>query len=525
MFAVALWDRQRRVLSLARDRLGEKPLYFGWAGDTFVFGSELAALRAHPHARFVVDRLSLTSYFRYGYVPAPHSIYEDVGKVLPGSILEVRPDALREPATTTYWSALDVADAGMRTPFTGSSREAVDALEEVLEDSVALRMVADVPVGAFLSGGVDSSLVVALMQRQTSRPVRTFSIGFDEPQWNEADRAAEVARRLGTEHAELYVTVDDALAVIPALGAIYDEPLGDPSQLPTVFVSRLARHSVSVTLTGDGGDELFGGYDRYAVATDLWRHVQQVPRGARQWAAATVERLPAASVDRFAEAVTAMLPRRMQGTRPGPRLRKLAMMLAADSPADAYHRLSSHRWSSTDLVRGGEERLSPFSDPAHRLASTDAVAAAMYLDTVTYLRDDILTKVDRATMSVGLEGRMPLLDHRVYELAWRFPGELKRRDGTGKWILREVLGRHLPAGLFERPKMGLGVPIANWLRGPLRGWAEDLLRTARLRDDGYLEPDAVATMWRAHLSGRSDLSVPLWDVLMFQSWYENQRSG
>jgi asparagine synthase (glutamine-hydrolysing) len=522
MFAIAVWDREHGSLTLARDRLGEKPLYYGWAGETFVFGSEIKALRAHPDARFDVDRGALGEFFRFGYVPAPSSIYQQVRKVPPGTMLEVRPGDLRHPVATTYWSAFDAASAGIAQPWEGTDREATDQLEELLRDSVRLRMVADVPVGAFLSGGIDSSTVVALMQQVSSRAVRTFSIGFRDPRWNEAHHAAEVARHLGTDHTELYVTADDALAVIPELAQTYDEPFGDSSQIPTVLISRLAREHVTVALSGDGGDEVFGGYDRYGLYDNFWRRLERVPLRVRRLAAAAIDAVPATALDRAAEAASPMLPRRLRTARPGPRLRKLGGALPVSGVEEAYHRLASHWDEPGRLVLGAVEPATPFTDPARRLSGASAVERCMYLDTVSYLPDDILTKVDRATMSVSLEGRIPILDHRVVELAWRLPLAMKRRGGTGKWVLREVLARHVPTPMFERTKMGFGVPVGDWLRGPLREWGEDLLAERRLRDDGYLHAPTVRSVWMDHLAGRRDATQPLWDVLMFQAWLESQ---
>jgi asparagine synthase (glutamine-hydrolysing) len=519
MFAFGLWDRERRVLVLARDRLGEKPLYYGWIGDAVVFASELQALRAHPDAGWDVDRDSLAAYLRLGYVPAPDSIYLGVRKLPPGCYLELRADSPRSPSTTAYWRAFDAAVAGQRDPLDVSPAEAVDAVVDLLEDSVRLRMVADVPVGAFLSGGIDSSLVVALMQRLHDRPVRTFSIGFDDPRWNEADHAARVAAHLGTDHTEQQLTSSECIDVVPSLGAIADEPLGDASLLPTVLVSRLARADVTVTLSGDGGDELFAGYDRYAAAASLWTRLARVPMPARRAAARLLHRTPTAALDRLGGA----LPSRYRTARLGDRLHKLGRSLPATSAADGYLRLSSH-WPDPDaVVLGGHERSTPFTDPAHLLPGADAMAQAMYVDTVAYLPDDILAKVDRATMSTSLEGRIPLLDHRLVELAWRLPASVKRVDGTGKWVLREALARHVPQSLFERPKMGFGVPVGDWIRGPLRPWAEDLLAERRLREDGFLDVATVRSAWMDHLHGRN-ATDRIWDVLVFQAWLDVERS-
>jgi asparagine synthase (glutamine-hydrolysing) len=519
MFAFALWDRQARVLHLARDRAGEKPLYYSRVGRWFLFGSELKALRAHPEFSAEVDRDALALFLRHSYVPTPRSIYAGVSKLPPGTVLSLRPDdpmSLAEP--TPYWSAKEVAERGVREPFVGSLEEAREAVDSLLKDAVRQRMVADVPLGVFLSGGVDSSTVVALMQAQSTVPVRTFTIGFHEDDYNEADHARAVARHLRTEHTELYLLPRDAQAVIPRLSDIYDEPFADSSQIPTFLVSRLARSSVTVSLSGDAGDELFGGYGRYLMCESLWRRAKPVPLPLREMIAAG---LRAGSPDAWTRAVNAlrpMLPRRLHTTLPGDKLRKLAEIIVATSADDMYEQLISH-WKRVDnVVLGVAEPERRFSATTRSMALGGLTNRMMYWDLTNYLPDDILVKVDRASMAVGLEARVPFLDHRVIELAWRLPVDMKVRGGVGKWLLRQVLYRYVPRELIERPKRGFSVPIDSWLRGPLRGWAEDLLAEPLLRRQGFFHPEPIRTKWSEHLSGRRNWHYYLWSVLMFQAW-------
>lgn len=525
MFAIALWDRTERTLYLLRDRLGEKPLYYGWAGATFLFGSELKALRAHPAFIGEIDRGALALLLRYNYIPAPHSIYRGYHKLPAGSYLTVRAEASpRQTEPTVYWSARETAEQGSWQPFAGTEAEAIERLDALLRDAVGMRMEADVPLGAFLSGGIDSSVVVAQMQAQSHRPVRTFSIGFREASFDEAPHAAAVARHLGTDHTELYLSARDALAVIPRLPSLYDEPFSDSSQIPTFLVSQMARRHVTVSLSGDGGDELFGGYNRYFWGQRLWNRVNRLPRGVRSGAARALVSVPPRAWDNlFALAGTA-LPRRVRQAQPADKLGKIADLLRVDSPEAMYRTLVSH-WKSPSAVLQGDVAEPPMAltpaEPAGRLA--DLPHRMMYLDTVTYLPDDILAKVDRASMGVSLEARVPLLDHRVAEFAWQLPLPLKIRNGQGKWVLRRVLDRYVPAALTQRPKMGFGVPIDAWLRGPLRDWAEALLDPRRLEDEGFFRPGPIRERWDEHLSGRRNAQHELWDVLMFQSWLEKNR--
>ena len=513
MFAFALWDRRERMLWLARDRLGIKPLYYGRFGDVFLFGSELKALRAHGEWPVEVERDALAAFLRHNYVPAPRSIYRGVAKLPPGTVLRVQPGG--EPRLEAFWSLGEVAHAGIADRSTMSDAEAADRLDALLRDAIGRRMVADVPLGAFLSGGVDSSAVVALMQAQSDRPVKTFTIGFHERGYDEARHAKAVAAHLGTEHTELYVEPSHALDIIPKLAEWYDEPFADSSQIPTFLVSEMTRRHVTVALSGDGGDELFAGYNRYFWGEALWRRLGRLPGGARRAGAGLLTALPPSAWDRLFAAV----PVRLRPPQAGDKLHKLADVLRLPDQAALYRRLVSHWEEPASLVPGASEAGIPWdlmADPK----MPDFVERMQRLDTVTYLPDDILTKVDRASMAVALEARVPLLDHRVVEFAWRLPMTQKIRGGDGKWLLRQVLHRYVPRELIERPKMGFGVPIDVWLRGPLRDWAEALLDERRLRAEGFLDPAPIRRRWAEHLSGARNWQYPLWDVLMFQAWRE-----
>jgi asparagine synthase (glutamine-hydrolysing) len=510
MFAFALWDRERSRLFLVRDRLGIKPLYYGIARRAVVFGSELKALTTHVDFSRDLDRTALTQYLRFGYVPAPLSIYRSAKKLEPGCVLELEAPNLESAKRSVYWSALDVAERGLEHPFRGTEQEAIEELERLLSASVKLRLVADVPVGAFLSGGIDSSTVVALMQRATGSPVHTFSIANEGAAYDESEAALGVARHLGTRHEALTVTAEDARAVVPLLPRIYDEPFADSSQIPTYLVSRLARHDVSVALSGDGGDELFGGYNRHVWAPAIWAALRRVPKPMRALCASVLRRAPPKVWDRLFGIGEGLLP---AIRTPGVKVNKLARVLDSASADDLYRRLVSVWDCPAELVRDGPRQL---AEPLPEVS--DGAATMMLRDLVTYLPDDILTKVDRASMAVSLEARVPLLDHRVVEYAWTLPESLKVRRRTGKWILRQVLSRHVPAALFERPKMGFAVPLGDWLRGPLREWASDLLASERLRRSEHLIYEPIEQAWRDHLSGRRENEHALWAVLMFQAW-------
>jgi asparagine synthase (glutamine-hydrolysing) len=517
MFAFALWDREHRVLTLGRDRLGEKPLYYGWQGQgsksVFLFGSEVSALRRHPAFAAAINRNSLALYMRHNCIGGQHSIYQGIYKLLPGHLLTLAAGQT-EPCVWAWWSAAEVAQRGVAQPFTGSPEQAVDALEALLNSAVGQQMVADVPLGAFLSGGVDSSTVVALMQAQSNRPVKTFSIGFYEAGYNEAEYAKAVAQHLGTEHTELYVSAQQALDVIPKLPLLYAEPFADSSQIPTYLVSQLARQHVTVSLSGDAGDELFCGYNRYQMTSRLWGKLQRVPMSLRRATAAALTAVPPASWD----SIGCFLP----VARLGDKLHKVAALLGHATVADLYRGMVSH-WPEPDtLVLGAHEPASALTGSQTALQGFNEVEHMMAMDMLSYLPDDILTKVDRAAMGVSLETRVPMLDQRVVEFAWSLPLDYKLRGGVTKWPLREVLYRHVPRSLIERPKMGFGVPIDHWLRGPLRDWAENLLSESRLRQEGFLNPLLIRHKWAEHLSGQRNWQYHLWDVLMFQAWLEGQ---
>lgn len=518
MFAFALWDRERRELHLARDRLGEKPLYYGWLGGTLVFASELKALRAHPRWQGEIDRGALALLLRYNYVPAPYSIYRDIHKLSPGTLLTLRADG--SSTTACYWSARELAEQGMARRFDGDETAALAELERLLLRSVGRQMLADVPLGAFLSGGIDSSTIVALMQAHSARPVKTFTIGFHEAGYNEAEHAKAVARHLGTEHTELYVTAQQALDVIPRLPTLYDEPFADSSQIPTFLVSQLARRHVAVSLSGDGGDELFAGYNRYFMGRSLWRKIGWLPRGVRGGVAAGLHGLSPAAWNRLLAPLTGLLPARLRYANVGDKLHKLAAILAVDGPDALYHGLVS-LWPDPATVVIAAQEPPTLLDPAAAPGLSDFTERMMLFDLLSYLPDDILVKVDRAAMGVSLETRVPLLDHEVVEFAWRVPLTMKIRDGQGKWLLRQLLYKHVPRELIERPKMGFGVPLDVWLRGPLRDWAEALLAEERLRREAYFHLAAIRTKWQEHLSGRRNWQYHLWGVLMFQAWLES----
>jgi asparagine synthase (glutamine-hydrolysing) len=515
MFAIVLWDRRDRVLYLVRDRLGIKPLYWAEFDGRLLFGSELKALRADTHWAPALDRNALAAFLRFGYVPAPHSIYQGVQKLPPGTILTLRSEGA--PVITSYWSLAEVARAGQSTRLAVDEEAAADRLHSLLRDAVGRRMVADVPVGAFLSGGVDSSTVVALMQAQSTRPVRTFSIGFHEHGFDEAQHAAAIARHLGTDHSELYVSAEHALEVIPNLATVYDEPFADSSQIPTFLISEMTRRHVTVALSGDGGDELFGGYDYYSRDQTVWRAIERIPRAARVVAAAGVRTIPLKAWT----ALGTVIPESLQPVRFGDKLHKLAGVLAGEPEASAYYRNAISLWlEPARIVIGGREPKGPLEDIAIRTLVPDFIERMQYLDTLTYLPDDNLTKVDRASMAVSLEARVPLLDHRVVEFSWSLAPAMKSSNGAGKYLLRRVLDRYVPRTLIERPKMGFTAPINNWLRGPLRGWAESLLDERRLANDGIFYPEPILVRWREHLAGARDWQYPIWTILMFQAWKE-----
>ena len=519
MFAFALWDKLEGSLILARDRMGEKPLYYGWQGSgnkrVFLFGSELKALKAHPSFSAEIDRGAICLLLRHNYIPAPYSIYQEIAKLEPGCLLSVSL-AQPEPKIWKYWDAAQVAQTALTKSFSGTFDEAVDTLELLAKDAVRQQMMADVPLGAFLSGGIDSSTVVALMQAQSSRPVKTFTIGFNEEGYNEAVHAKAVARHLGTEHTELYVTPKQAMGVIPHLPSLYCEPFADSSQIPTFLVSQLARQHVTVSLSGDAGDELFCGYNRYLGANNLWKKLSSVPIPLRTLVARGITTLSPHAWD----ALGYFIPGSRRYSSLGEKMHKGAKVLASRTVDELYLGVVSHLRNPSDWVIGGQEPETHLTGLRPNLDGLDALQRMMALDTVSYLPDDILVKVDRATMGVSLEGRMPFLDHRIVEFAWSLPQSYKLRNGQTKWPLRQLLYRHVPPELIDRPKMGFGVPLHDWLRGPLRDWAETLLDEARLMREGYFYSAPIRQMWAEHLSGKHNWESQLWNVLMFQAWLE-----
>lgn len=528
MFAFAVWDRRERRLHIVRDRMGIKPVYYGWCGGAFLFASELRSFLEHPSFTPQVDRDALALYMRYSYVPGPLSIFQGVSKLPPGSVVSVAPgDGLKRVVPRPYWSLERVVEAGARSRADADADvgddEAADTLEALLADSVEMRLASDVPLGVFLSGGLDSSVVTALAQSRSQSAMRTFSIGFGEPEYDESERAREVAEALGTDHTELRASPEEALKVLPLMPGIYDEPFADSSQIPTFLVSRLARDHVTVALTGDGGDELFYGYRKYQTAADIWRRLERVPLPARLLAGSVLQAMP----DSALKGTLGWLGPRLNsygGDAPvEDHLRRLGRVATSRTGYDVYRRLMSIWKNTGDLVPGSREPGTVYDGGDG--PSVPLEERLMYMDMASYLPDDILTKVDRASMSVGLEARVPLLDHRVVEMVWGLPMSMKMREGRTKWLLRKVLGRHLPADLIAEEKRGFMAPVGQWLRGPLREWAEALLEPTRLRDDGYLDPTMVTRAWTQHLSGRADRHVHLWNVLMFQGWLENLRTG
>lgn len=526
MFALAVWDRQTRRLTLARDRAGKKPLYYGWCGQRFFFASELKALRAHPNFVAEIDRDALALFLCYSWMPCPHTIYRGMFQLSPGVSVEIDPEDAtdRKPEECPFWSAKHVAEAGAQSPLAPDIKTAAAGVESVLSEAVAARMVADVSVGAFLSGGVDSSVVVALMQSQASRPVKTFSIGFTEEAYNEAEHAKAVATHLGTDHTELYVTPADCMDVIPKLPTLYDEPLGDYSQIPTYLVSALARREVTVALSGDGGDELFAGYNSYPQALARWNKGHN---GRRRWPEPVRKHAVPPLIDlarsgQDALAATTVLPagmRRKIGKR-FRRLEKRLTPLTVESPGEAYVQHRRRTVRPDDLVIGARALPSRLSESTDWAEVDEPLLAMQQLDFITYMVDDVLVKVDRASMACSLEVRCPMLDPAVIALAWRLPRHLRLGPDGGKPVLRAVLANHVPRDLFERPKRGFDVPLALWLRGPLRDWAEGLLDESRLRAEGYLRPEAVRKVWYEHLSGDHEHTFLLWSILMFQAWLE-----
>ena len=508
MFAFALWDADQRCLHLARDRAGEKPLYYQWTGHSWIFGSELKALFAHPDFRGTIDYEAIWTYFRYGYIPAPSTPFKKTYKLIPGTMLTISADRISDDLEPVpYWSARHTVKEALAKPWTGSFQSAEDELHSLLLDAIRLRMVADVPLGAFLSGGIDSSLVVALMQAQSPQPIRTFTVGFDDDRYDESRYARAVAHHLGTDHTELRVSSKEALAVVPSLANLFDEPMSDSSQIPTYLIAALTRRHVTVSLSGDAGDELFGGYGRYIRSERIRGSLALWPKPLR---------LLASSILHLAQAAEPLMKGRLQPMSGW--IHKLHAAITAKNDDELYDVLLSRWQVSSGIVKGAGGVCQQPGIVNRELLLSSFQERMMFIDLMTYLPDDILVKVDRASMGVSLETRIPLLDHRVIEYAWRLPLEYKIKEDKGKWLLRQVLYRYVPSELVERPKMGFGVPLGEWLRGSLREWAEELLDEHSIRKGGILSYSPIQDTWKCHLDGRWDRSAHLWDVLIFQSW-------
>ena len=523
MFALALWDRFDKALYLARDRIGEKPLHYCLHQGSLLFASELKAIRSFPRFQSEIDRNALAQFLRFNAIPAPNTIYVGIFKLPPGTILKVTEDNISHRCLVQprpYWSLFNVASLGQTNLAQGNTKDLKDELERLLKQSISDQLLADVPVGAFLSGGIDSSTVVALMQAESATPIKTYTIGFQEGSFDEAHDARAVAKHLGTDHTELYVTARQALAVIPRLPALYDEPFADASQIPTYLVSELAQRDVKVCLSGDGGDELFGGYNRYINGARLWRAGAVFPEIVGASFAVMLRAFQTGKLERLLDQVMLSFPRRRRINSLGQKMQRAADVLTARSAQDAYLQMVSN-WSYPEKVVIGadlnnEQRISCFPDTT----SLGLENQMMLVDSLSFLPDDILVKLDRAAMGVSLETRVPMLDHRIVEFAWRLPIQMKIRGNQGKWLLRQVLNQYVPRALVDRPKAGFSVPINSWLRGPLKDWAEDLISMTRLKNDGFFVPETIRHKWEEHLAGKRDWSGELWGVLMFQAWLD-----
>jgi asparagine synthase (glutamine-hydrolysing) len=521
MFAISLWDTKEQNLYLARDRMGEKPLYYGFQNKTFMFASELKALKKHPSFQSKINRDAIALQLQHGYIPDPYSIYEGIQKLHPGHFITLNAKT-NEISDSSYWSLSETVENAKDNPFQGNISEMIFEVERVLKEAVRSQMIADVPLGAFLSGGIDSSLVTALMQSESNTPTKTFTIGFNEKGYNEAEFAKTVAKHLKTDHTELYVTERDALNVIPLLPSLYDEPFSDSSQIPTFLVSQMTKQHVTVALSGDGADELFGGYNRYFWANTIWNRIGFLPHGMRKNIADLLVFSSPNTLNRQFETLSHFLPKKFRYKNFGDKLHKLADILAISSKENIYMSLISH-WNSSENVVINSNESNVVHDKLINKNNLDFISQMMYADAVSYLPGDILTKVDRAGMGVSLETRMPFLDHRVIETAWRLPMNMKIQAGQGKWILRQILYKYVPKEMIDRPKMGFGAPIDSWLRGPLRDWAEELLNEDRLKREGFLNPAPIRQKWEEHLSKKRNWQYHLWNVLMFQAWLEDNR--
>lgn len=511
MFAFAIWDRHDQVLVMVRDRMGIKPLYWTHNKGTLIFGSELKALTQHPKCPTTLNRNSIASYLRKAYINGPESIYQNVNKLLPGHILTIKKG--RTPSIKQYWSLRDITLQAQSNQFSGSDKEATEQLENLLIDAISKRMIADVPLGTFLSGGIDSSTVTAIMQKQSAEPIKTFSIGFDDIKYNEANYAAEVSRHLGTQHTELYVTPQEALEVIPSLHTMYDEPFSDTSQIPTYIVSKMTRQHVTVALSGDGGDELFAGYTRY-IATHRYSKILNQPQALLNLEASLLESITPEIANRLAK----LLPQRLGALLSGRNIHRIPPFLRSGQLSSMYKRTRSRTEDPAELLISGDELLDPVWEQVNSMSFNDDFAMMQFIDMLDYLPGDILTKLDRASMAVSLEARVPLLDHRVVEFACTLPENMKYRNGEGKWLLKQVLGKYLPEKLINRPKMGFGIPIGNWMKGPLKDWAEDLLSEQSLLQTEVFKPYPIRKRWQEHKAGEMNWDHHLWDVLVMQDW-------
>jgi len=512
MFSIALWDQSEQKLFLCRDRLGEKPLFYGWVRNTFVFASELKSLSCLEEFQKDLDQEALSLFFRHSYIPTPYTPYKNIFKLKPGTFLEISQQNFREPKFRKFWSARNSIQKAVSSRFQGSLSEGISSFHSLLKDAVKIRMEADVPLGAFLSGGIDSSLVVAVMQAQSSSAIKTFTIGFEEKKFNEAEQAQKISQYLKTEHTELTVTAKEAQDLIPQMSQIVDEPFGDASLIPTYLVAKLAKQKLTVALSGDGGDELFAGYPRYHLGQKYLSRFKYWNPNAKEKLALFLRKIPQPLWNRLLS--------RTSWTAPGEKIYKLSEALETNSSLELYRKLISHFDPPSEITLESREVPTLLSHPD--LDFTDPIEQMMYLDLVTYLPDDILVKVDRATMAVSLEGRMPLLDHRLVELAWSFPLHWKLQDGIGKILLKGILKTYLPKELFERPKMGFSVPVGDWIKGPLKNWAENLIEEKKIKDQGILKPHVVRRLWKEHLENKRNRQHQLWDILMFQDWISRQ---
>lgn len=524
MFAFAVWDQDTACLTLARDRMGEKPLYYGTVDGVFLFGSELKALKRHPSFDANIDRDALAAFLQRSYVPGPHSIYKEIGKLQPGHMIKVtwsNSDAVHPKiSSTAYWSLKDSIESGRASPYLAGRRDAASDLDALLTEVIGSQMIADVPLGSFLSGGIDSSLVTAIMQKVGRKPVKTFSIGFDDPLFDESASARAVAEHIGTDHAELIVTPDHLMDIVPRLPDIYCEPFADSSQMPTFLVSELARRHVTVALTGDGADEIFGGYNRYLAAGKIWKHASRVPTPIRLTLGHSALAVSKENWDWLFAGMSPVLPSRLKARMPGEKIHKIGRLLKQNSKQKYYESLISMVENPEALVIDGEVPPTMINDDVAQLKTDSFEHWMMAVDTLTYMPDDICVKVDRASMANSLETRAPFLDRRIVEFAWRLPLDYKISGRQSKQILRNILSNYVPRSLFERPKMGFGVPFGRWLRGPMRDWAENLLAVDRLEEDGFFNPVAIRAAWAAHLAGKGSNEYLLWNVLMFNAWQD-----